>query len=171
MLTRSVSLKLGPQLAFNDLPSSITAEFTLENARPLGMQEIMAKYNTGYLRSIDVQKTYYETSQVTTEEGVSSTEEWGYIPGESVNYATASKSTPGDVNPANNNQANSLPPGNTKTNADGSVSPISSSESETKSFNQGGGGDTNNATNKDANSESPAASGPTVAPIARAGFL
>ena len=171
MLTRSVSLKLGPQLAFNDLPSSITAEFTLENARPLGMQEIMAKYNTGYLRSIDVQKTYYETSQVTTEEGVSSTEEWGYIPGESVNYATASKSTPGDVNPANNNQANSLPPGNTNTNADGSVSPISSSESETKSFNQGGGGDTNNATNKDANSESPAASGPTVAPIARPGFL
>lgn len=171
MLTKSVSLKLGPQLAFNDLPSSITAEFTLENARPLGMQEIMAKYNTGYLRSIDVQKTYYETSQVTTEEGVSSTEQWGFLPGEVVNYATASKSTPGDVNPANNNQANSLPPGNTKTNADGSVSPISSSESETKSFNQGGGGDSNNATNKDANSESPAASGPTVAPIARPGFV
>ena len=172
MLTRSVSLKLGPQLAFNDLPSSITAEFTLENARPLGMQEIMAKYNTGYLRSIDVQKTYYETSQVAEADGsISSTEQWGFLPGEVVNYATASKSTPGDVNPANNNQANSLPPGNTKTNADGSVSPISSSESETKSFNQGGGGDTNNATNKDANSESPAASGPTVAPIARPGFL
>lgn len=172
MLTKSVSLKLGPQLAFNDLPSSITAEFTLENARPLGMQEIMAKYNTGYLRSIDVQKTYYETSQVVAQDGsVTSTEQWGLLPGESVNYATASESTPVDANPANNNQANSLPPGNTKTNADGSVSPISSSQSETKSYNQGGGVDSNNGTVKDANSESPAASGPTVAPIARLTFL
>ena len=61
MLVKSTTLKLGPILAFNDLPSSITAEFTIENARPWGMQEIMAKFNSGYLRTVDIQKTYFET--------------------------------------------------------------------------------------------------------------
>lgn len=60
MYTDSVTLKLGPTLAFNDLPSNITVSFRLTNARPWGMQEIMAKFNTGYLRTIDTQKTYYE---------------------------------------------------------------------------------------------------------------
>jgi hypothetical protein len=50
MVTTSVDLKLGPDLSFNDLPTKITASFTLENARPLGLQEIMAKFNSGYLR-------------------------------------------------------------------------------------------------------------------------
>lgn len=45
-----VSLKLGPVLAFNDLPSSITADFTLTNARSWGLQEIAAKFNAGSLR-------------------------------------------------------------------------------------------------------------------------
>jgi hypothetical protein len=45
-----VSLKLGPALAFNDLPSSITADFTLTNARSWGLQEIAAKFNAGSLR-------------------------------------------------------------------------------------------------------------------------
>lgn len=53
-----VSLKMGPTLAFNDLPSNITVEFTLKNARPLGMQEILAKFNTGYLRVVNVRKDY-----------------------------------------------------------------------------------------------------------------
>jgi hypothetical protein len=47
-----VTLTFGPILAFNDLPSSMRAEFSLVNARPLGMQEIMARFNSGYLRSI-----------------------------------------------------------------------------------------------------------------------
>lgn len=46
----NMTLKLGPNLAFNDLPSSIMAEFTLTNARPWGLQEIMAKFNAGSLR-------------------------------------------------------------------------------------------------------------------------
>jgi hypothetical protein len=46
----NMTLKLGPNLAFNDLPSSIIAEFTLTNARPWGLQEIMAKFNAGSLR-------------------------------------------------------------------------------------------------------------------------
>lgn len=63
MLTDNVQMKLGPQLYFNDLPSSITVEFTLSNARPWGLQEIMAKFNSGYLRTVDIEKTFYETSQ------------------------------------------------------------------------------------------------------------
>ena len=66
MLVKTTTLKLGPILAFNDLPSSITAEFTIENARPWGMQEIMAKFNSGYLRTVDIQKTYFETTQEIT---------------------------------------------------------------------------------------------------------
>jgi hypothetical protein len=54
MLTEEVSLKLGPVLAFNDLPSSIKVDFTLTNARPLGLQEIMAKFNTGNIRVVNI---------------------------------------------------------------------------------------------------------------------
>lgn len=61
MLTTSVKVTLGPNLAFNDLPSSIKVGFTLTNARPWGLQEIMAKFNSGYLRTVDVQKSFYET--------------------------------------------------------------------------------------------------------------
>lgn len=50
MYTTSVKLNLGSSLSFNDLPTKITAEFTLKNARPWGLQEIMAKFNSGYLR-------------------------------------------------------------------------------------------------------------------------
>ena len=67
MLVKNVTLGLGPQLAFNDLPSTITVDFSMENARALGLQEIMAKFNAGYLRSVDVQKSYFETQQVPTD--------------------------------------------------------------------------------------------------------
>jgi hypothetical protein len=45
MYTTDVKVTLGPILAFNDLPSSITIEFTLKNARNLGSQEIFNKFN------------------------------------------------------------------------------------------------------------------------------
>ena len=45
-----VKMTFGPTLAFNDLPSNIIAEFTLTNARPWGLQEIMAKFNAGSIR-------------------------------------------------------------------------------------------------------------------------
>lgn len=174
MLTKSVSLKLGPQLAFNDLPSSITVEFTLENARALGMQEIMGKFNSGYLRSIDVQKTYYETSQITSG-GKSYTEPIGILPGEAsvppdVGTASGTASggsasnvggTGGPTN-TNNNLQNPLPSGNTQSTADGGVVPISGSASETKSHVEGSGNASNtNPTISDANSTLPA-TGPTV---------
>ena len=63
-MRESMSLTLGPILAFNDLPASIKATFTLTNARPWGMQEIMAKFNSGYIRSVDVQKSFYETNYI-----------------------------------------------------------------------------------------------------------
>lgn len=49
-MNQEVTLTLGPTLAFNDLPSSIKASFTLQNARAWGLQEIIAKFNTGSIR-------------------------------------------------------------------------------------------------------------------------
>lgn len=54
MWTDDVKLTLGPNLAFNDLPATIKIDFTLQNARPLGLQEIKAKFNTGNLRTVNV---------------------------------------------------------------------------------------------------------------------
>lgn len=82
MLVTSTTLKLGPELAFNDLPSSIIAEFTMSNARNLGLQEIMAKFNSGYLRTVDVQKTFFETT-VTIDKNKTIKKEYpGFLPGE-----------------------------------------------------------------------------------------
>jgi hypothetical protein len=69
MYTQEVSISFGPQLAFNDLPSSIKVSCTLENARSLGMQEIIARFNSGYLRTVDVQKSFYETEQKISADG------------------------------------------------------------------------------------------------------
>jgi hypothetical protein len=62
MYTTSVTLTLGKTLAFNDLPSDIKMEFTLQNARPWGLAEIMAKFNTGHLRTINATKDFRSTS-------------------------------------------------------------------------------------------------------------
>lgn len=60
----SVSVKMGSTLAFNDLPSNIEVTFSLKNARPLGMQEILAKFNTGYLRISNVRKSFLEFEDI-----------------------------------------------------------------------------------------------------------
>jgi hypothetical protein len=54
MYTDDVKVTLGPNLAFNDLPATIKIDFQLQNARPLGLQEIKAKFNTGNLRTVNV---------------------------------------------------------------------------------------------------------------------
>ena len=59
-MSEDVKMTLGPTLAFNDLPSNITVDFTLTNARPWGLQEILAKFNTGHLRTINIQKDFLE---------------------------------------------------------------------------------------------------------------
>lgn len=51
MITRDVSITLGETLAFNDLPSRITVEFTLENARSIGLSEIMSRFMQGQGRT------------------------------------------------------------------------------------------------------------------------
>jgi hypothetical protein len=62
MLVDEVTITLGPELAFNDLPSTIKAEFTLKNARNLGMQEILSRFNVGYLRTVKVKPDLYEAN-------------------------------------------------------------------------------------------------------------
>jgi hypothetical protein len=51
MIVSEVNIKFGEVLAFNDLPSRITAEFTMTNARALGLQEIMERFAQGQGRS------------------------------------------------------------------------------------------------------------------------
>lgn len=109
MLTTEVNLKLGPNLAFNDLPSSIVVEFTLTNARNWGMQEIMSKFNSGYLRTVDVQKTFFETTVQFKGKTVTSAEPVGVLPGEAkfTEYPSSSSSgtsgTSGTINQGGGN--------------------------------------------------------------------
>ena len=108
MLCETVTLTLGPNLAFNDLPSSIKVEFNLVNAKPLGLQQIMAKFNSGYLRTVDVQKTWYETNTVKGEDGKMYIESVGVMPLSGVVYGTAGtsgtsgSSGTGGINTSNN---------------------------------------------------------------------
>ena len=123
---------------------------------------------------MELQKTYFETNEVTTN-GVSKSEEYGFLPGETINYeekpGLSSSGTPSNTGGGsgsnttgvggNNGQENSLVSGNTETNADGSPKIITSSQSENKSYN---GGNASNATVKDANAGVPA-TGPIVGPM------
>ena len=55
-----MTLKLGPTLAFNDLPSTIEADITLTSARNLGASEIFRKLSTGEIRfTSKAKKTFY----------------------------------------------------------------------------------------------------------------
>ena len=137
MLVESVQLKLGSQLTFNDLPSAITVEFTLTNARPLGLQEIMGKFNSGYLRTVDVQKSFYETKTLPgTGDGKTEplgllpleiTQENLYNPGSSSNTAGTPSNTGGTTPAAST--------GTTNTNATGASPsvPAGASPSQTRS--------------------------------------
>ena len=58
MYSMDFNLKLGSTLAFNDLPANITLDFTLMNARPWGLQEIISKFNTGHIRVVNTQKDF-----------------------------------------------------------------------------------------------------------------
>lgn len=65
MLCKGVTLTLGKNLGFNDLPSSIKLEFELENARPLGAQELFDRLNTGAGRSyVNLNKSYVDTEDI-----------------------------------------------------------------------------------------------------------
>jgi len=122
MLVENVSLSLGPNLAFNDLPSSIKVEFNLTNARPLGLQEIMAKFNSGYLRTVDVQKTYYETNSIVGADGKLYIEPPGILPFNNQVYGTTSNTVVASPVVTNNS---TNPPGGTFSSFIGPVQPAS----------------------------------------------
>lgn len=97
MYTDDVQLKLGSTLSFNDLPSYITVEFTLTNARPLGLQEIMAKFNTGYLRTINTRKDYLSDISSPTETDQSGNE-LDYNGGNGYFYSVGNDNRGGNIN-------------------------------------------------------------------------
>ena len=53
MIVDSVDISFGPVLSWNDLPSTIKAEFTLKNARPLGADELYARFNNTSTRNYE----------------------------------------------------------------------------------------------------------------------
>lgn len=57
-IAQDVNIKMGSKLSFNDLPSNITITLTLESSRDLGLQEILAKFNTGHLRVVNRRKDF-----------------------------------------------------------------------------------------------------------------
>ena len=109
MLCETVTLTLGPNLAFNDLPSSIKVEFNLTNAKPLGLQQIMSKFNSGYLRTVDVQKTWYETNTIKNPtDGKTYIENPGVLPLDDVVYGTSGTSGSNGTGGSSINNTNNL---------------------------------------------------------------
>jgi hypothetical protein len=61
MICKTVTLKLGKVLSYNDLPSTISIDFELESARNLGGQEIFDRMNTGQSRTyFNRRRAYYD---------------------------------------------------------------------------------------------------------------
>jgi len=131
MLTQDVKITLGPVLAFNDLPSSIKVTFTLTNARSWGLDEIMAKFNSGYIRSVDTAKTMFDVKissyTVKDENGNEKTEistqqigTLGYGSGNSGTASTTSSSS-NTTKPTDNssNNKNTNVANNAQTKAEG----------------------------------------------------
>jgi hypothetical protein len=78
MLVEDVRVVSGPDLAFNDLPSRVRVEFTMKNARPWGLQEIKAKFNTGNVRSVSTVRDF--SSLKAGQTLYNSPQEYGEIP-------------------------------------------------------------------------------------------
>ena len=110
MFTGDVSLTLGSTLMFNDLPANIKVSFTLSNARPWGLQEIMAKFNTGNIRSVNVRKdsNTLSASELINDDLYSYSEENQPITGTFSNVqqnGSTSPQTPTDTKPGSNPNA------------------------------------------------------------------
>lgn len=67
MLCKSVKVDFGPQLSFNDLPTYIKVEVSLESARNLGLQEIFSKFNTGSIRTTNGEYLVSDTKSFWTD--------------------------------------------------------------------------------------------------------
>ena len=97
MYMDSVNLKLGSQLSFNDLPTNLTVEFTLKNARAWGMQEIMSKFNKGYLRAISFTSKMPLSYNEINDTKVYATYSQG------TNTTSTTNNTPGSITPGSEN--------------------------------------------------------------------
>lgn len=64
MIADTVKITLGPVLAFNDLPSNIKVSCSMTPARERGLHEIMAKFNTGNLRVVNVRRDQNQTDVI-----------------------------------------------------------------------------------------------------------
>jgi len=107
MLLKTVSVKFGTTLAFNDLPSTISFDLTFANARPLGANEIFNRLNTGKGRSYirahvqdggtpdsEEDEFYNDTSKLTSHSFETHPENGGDIsetPGANTGASTATK--------------------------------------------------------------------------------
>jgi hypothetical protein len=158
MLTTEVTIKLGPILAFNDLPSTITAEFSLQNARNLGMQEIMSKFNSGYLRTVDVQKTFFETTVNFKGGKVVSSEPVGVMPGEAKYVSdvadagtagTSGTTGTGVVNTGGGNTPNGASTGGNSTGGSNTGGLITKNDAKTNVPGAGGTSGTNGTGSKE----------------------
>jgi hypothetical protein len=114
MLVDNVNLKLGPALAFNDLPSYITIDFSLTNARNWGATEIMAKFNSGHLRVVNLRK---DSNSVSMSESV------GFNRYEESNKLAEDTSNI-DINNSNANVSNSTETTNSTPNRENSQQPL-----------------------------------------------
>lgn len=70
MLCKDVKVNLGSQLSFNDLPSYIECEFTLESARNLGADEIFEKLSSGSLRVSEQAPSFYNSDDTSNKSKV-----------------------------------------------------------------------------------------------------
>ena len=71
LYTSGVKLTLGPTLAFNDLPSTIDIEFTLNSGRNYGIGEIFRKLTTGDVRiSSKSAPSFYNDEGVIEEDAI-----------------------------------------------------------------------------------------------------
>lgn len=105
MLVENVEVKMGSTLAFNDLPANITAEFSLKNARALGMQELLAKFNAGYLRTVNVRRDYIADQPNNKNNSVYYNKIDGVnVPGESITNGNINNNENNNENPGQNRQ-------------------------------------------------------------------
>jgi hypothetical protein len=71
------------------------------------MQEIMAKFNSGYLRTVDVQKTFFETVVKMDGTGnIISEEPVGVLPGEFTNSSNSEITAPETIRDVNQGGGN-----------------------------------------------------------------
>lgn len=148
MFTTEVTVKLGPILAFNDLPSTITCEFTLSNARNLGLQELMAKFNSGYLRTVDTQRTFLETTILMSGKSVTGQEAPGGLVGDVGSFTQADPPVPplGSAGSNGSSGDTNTGGGNTQTGSSGSSGTGTSGSSGTGTTGTSGTGGVKGAT-------------------------